>query len=390
MSDSLHILEIRNVRVSCANAMNGQIASGFPAVSAFLGFTEALERKMTQRAIREYQEEGAEFKKQVFFEGVAIICSDNTPQVYGSGVLNLAQRGRSEHAFGEQQKAKGMPAIVRESYTNMVVTLLIGVRGLSQDEGDVRFIRDEPATEGFIQAVRDAVPYMRMAGGTIETLGDVRLHNEADPIIPPWGYALVSAHNTLQERVKAIQADNAERAEDDQRDIMDALYSVCLHPVSPRDSEIRQKQEKLFGKPNKRDSETAARLSQEVKANEPLRKEFEASLQANKKVSGLGVIDPKQNLVVMQTGYAVLQSCPAGSVLNSRDKTTPFLFVEPLHGLNRWVPISVLKNGKSASSLFWTYAYPHARLSETTASDMPRAGDVILFKNSYEEAQNNG
>lgn len=371
----MQILELRNVRVSCANALNGQIASGFPAVSAFLGFVKALERKLIAQAKRHYASEGyGTFEDRTFLEGVGIICSHNEPQVLGTDkLLYPVQRGRTETAYNPKDYCS--PSIVRESYTNMTVTLLVGVHGLKDDEGEIRFIATEPAQDGFVQAVKQIAPFLRMAGGTIEHIEAIKLHDTKEGISVPYGYALVSAEDELAARIAALTAQDSEAT------AIDALLSPYLDPICYKDETIARKQKEWA----KKTGDDLEALKKAAKENKPERDAYQAGLLERRKLAGLGQAKPSRHFVAMQTGFVVVSAHEGGTVANARDTRTPFLFTEPLHGLNEWVPVSALKTAKDISRLLWTYSYPHARLSDG-AEHMPRIGDMITFTNSHNEA----
>ncbi|CCO24444.1 type I-F CRISPR-associated protein Csy2 [Maridesulfovibrio hydrothermalis] len=141
------ILSLHHLRIINCNSISSPLTWGFPAISAFAGFTEALNRKI---------QKVADF--DVELKGVGVICHEFDPQV------NKAD-GQFEWTFKQTRnplEKKGGNAVSaslqEEGRCHIDITLVIGVYGDLEDD------KDEDNLETF---VLETMQTMRIAGGSV-------------------------------------------------------------------------------------------------------------------------------------------------------------------------------------------------------------------------------
>jgi len=148
-------LLLRNIHVENANAIAGQ-TWGFPAITHFLGFTHALQRKLATHEFDDHQ---------LIFKGCAVICHQLSPQTHQANSY-------AEHVFSLTRnpltKEAKSPSFVEEGRANMTVSLLIAIDDLCLSENETQ------AFESHIQHIAQA---QRLAGGTITAITKARLVN---------------------------------------------------------------------------------------------------------------------------------------------------------------------------------------------------------------------
>ncbi len=105
------ILLIQNIKIHNANALSSPYTIGFPAMTAWLGFMHALERKMRT----------TEFK-EIKFKGIIVSCLDIDLQTY---------KGKGDYVHSiiatsnPLDKAGKRPSFIEEARCDMEVTLAI-------------------------------------------------------------------------------------------------------------------------------------------------------------------------------------------------------------------------------------------------------------------------
>lgn len=287
------LLVLPHLRVQNANAISSPLTWGFPSPTAFLGFTHALQRRLS-----------ADYGQQAF-GGIGIICHSFEAQTF--------KPNRRQHLVFTQSRnpvylkrdagkfiSEGTPpAIVEEGHAHLEVSLVIAVRG-SFDEA-----LEEQA---FADAAYETALGMRLAGGSVLPPAGLRRHK---PQWVPWpdvvteqrkafaklrrrllpGFALVHRPDLLEERLGKLK-DN-----DGNANLLDALLDLTRlnHTPSPPAHEGQEKVEwQLERRPGW--------------------------------------------LVPLPIGYAGISPLYApGEVASARDSTEPFRFVESLYSLGQWI-----------------------------------------------------
>lgn len=277
---STYILKLPHLKIHNANALSSPYTIGFPAMTAWLGFMHALERKLRE-----------DNTLNIVLDSVAVISHDCNLQTYRGpndyvssiiGTANPLNNDGSRSAF------------IEEARCHLDVSLLIKY-GIDNDEL-------EPLSEysPVLETIHNLVMTMKLAGGDILSLGKPTVHiiPEVDEdglsrrrilnsVMP--GYALIERRDLM---ISAME---------EGQDAMDALldYVVvenhCVEKTSENDSEREKKSQ------------------------------FE--WRSQRKASGW--------IVPIATGYQGIS--PLGQAKNQRDPDTPHRFAESVVTLGEFV-----------------------------------------------------
>lgn len=288
-------LLLRHLKVENANAISG-LTYGFPAISHFLGFTHALSRRLEQ-------EHG------LTLGGCAVIAHHTELQSQPLG-------NRREQVFALTRnpltkEGKTAP-FNEEGRVHLDISLLI----------ECDFNADQLPKGGTLDQRIDAlqtwcertVPTLRLAGGTITTLGQVQWREHYDErerrrlcmgLLP--GFALICRHDLL-----------------------------TLHH-----------QQRLSTEPG---SELLGSLLDFVTLRHQAQQDEAGSVswqQLAKPASGY--------LVPLAVGYQSISPLhEPGTIPSSRDQDTPFRFVESIYTLGQWISLHRIQH---LDSLLWRYRH---------------------------------
>lgn len=139
------LLLLPRLRIQNANAISSPLTWGFPAVSAFLGFMTALERRLGRGS-------------GMAFRALGVVCHDFEAQVTQSGYT------RAFHLSRNPVLDDGSTAgIVEEGRVHLEVSLVFDVLLASDQLG-------EPQREALAQRAAEAAAGMRLAGGSVMPL----------------------------------------------------------------------------------------------------------------------------------------------------------------------------------------------------------------------------
>lgn len=289
------VLALRGVRVQNANAVSG-LTYGFPAVSGFLGFVEALDLSLR----------GGSTSPRLF-DGCAIVSHKHqmlTDSHYGVHQFALARRPI-------QPDGKTAP-FVEEGRMHLTVTLLIDVQDSIEE-----FVDDPAVLE---QRVLATVPTLRLAGGTVLDVRRVEYTDFSDDAdedrtaqrrvlmrcLP--GFALVDRSELLSVHLKMLRHHNPECT------ALEAWMdfgALRYRSVAPDESGV---------------SDWARVTLPEAGWFVPI-------------ATGYNAIAPLQR---------------PGSVVSARDQNVPFAFVESVYGVGQWLSPH---RSPDVSSLVWRYGH---------------------------------
>lgn len=299
-SDPQGLLVIPHLRIQNANAVSSPLTYGFPAMTAFFGLMWALERKM------------AEAKIPLLLEKVGVICHDYE-ELTSDGYVKTFRLTRNP--VGRD----GRPAaIVEEGRTHLDVTLLFQVSGGDKDDpNNVLNQDDRNRCVDLAWKIRDLVETMRIAGGSVLP-AQSSPGKQITPRLFRWstepeqqrkkflelrrrwlpGFVLVGRDDFLKNRL-------AELREDDKgATLLDAWLDVSR--LNSRS--VVQEHEGADGK------------------------KVERLTWQHDRQPGSGWLVP------MPVGYGALTSVYDGAdVINARDSSTPFRFVESLYSIGQWI-----------------------------------------------------
>lgn len=295
------VLVLPRLRVQNANAISSPMTWGFPAMTAFVGFMAALERRLGADA-------------GIRFSGIGVVSHGFDPQVTTAGYT------RSFSLTRNPVQANGRTAsIVEEGRVHLDVTLVLQAEITAPN-------RDPAALRALAQRVADSVAGMRCAGGSVmppvSGARPPRPMLALEPDDPDesakqfrrlsrrWlpGFALVARDDLLRDRLASL------RITSPQATALDAWLDLS------------------------RWTRHASRRTK-IGANGPVETVEWA-------------VDPRQGWTVpIPVGYAALSDLyPPGAVARARSASTPFRFVESVYSIGQWVSPHRLR---SLGDLVW-------------------------------------
>lgn len=292
MTEVSALLLLPHLRVQHANAIPGPLSWGFPAPSAFLGFTHALERRLRQDA-------------EVRFGGCAIVCHWFEPQVarIAGGSHQLFSLTRNPyHAGWKRATPDDKPAaLVEEGRAHFEGSLLIEVLSVLHEQERRCLLRRLPEVLGGMRlaggsllpptgsAVQQQPQWWSAADAEGDSLKEFRRLTRR--LLP--GFALVERTDLLAARRSELQGENPGV------NALDVLLDLCRLTIDPLGPDPQN----------------------------PARTEWQPRSRAGW-------------LVPIPLGYAALSPLHApGTVRNARDMDTPFRFCETMYGLGQWISL---------------------------------------------------
>lgn len=300
------LLLLKHVQVENANAITG-LTYGFPAISHFLGFTHALSRRLEQaHGLR--------------LGGCAVVVHQHQVQIRQPG-------GRGDYVFAlsrnplVRNKKTGeftTAPFNEEGRMHLDVSLLIECEFNADDLpfGGAQPEQDAAQLEHWL---RQQVPTLRLAGGTIKTLQMVRWFELAQDsgeqakqvrrtlmgLLP--GFTLIQRHDLLVQHHEGRLAQSADAQ------LLDSLLDFVALQYRCEQSEEGEVNWGRVDKP------------------------------------GAGYLVP------IAVGYQAISDLYApGVVSHSRDPETPFCFVESIYSIGQW--LSPHRVGK-LEQILWRYRH---------------------------------
>lgn len=144
-------LLIPHLKIHNANAMSSPYTIGFPAITAWLGATHALQRRINQQGFN-----------SLAFKAAAVSCHHIDLQTHkGKGDYIHSIVGTANPL----DKDGNRPAFVEEARCHVEVSLLIETEGLSSDE-----------MEQAKNLIDEQIQQMKFAGGDVLSVKDVDFH----------------------------------------------------------------------------------------------------------------------------------------------------------------------------------------------------------------------
>lgn len=285
------LLVVPHVRVQNANAISSPMTWGFPSITAFTGLMWALERKLGSRCA-------------LNFESVGVVCHKFDAQVTSEGYT------RSFHLTRNPVKQNGKPAsFVEEGRAHLEVTLVFGINGDAVSASDEDRARTAQVVAETLAGMRIAAGSVipAMTGNTAYSPRPYLLSLDQDSaerskqmrhlrrrLLP--GFSLVSRDDVLELRLAELREVNPEVS------ALDAWLDLCR---------LKHRAEQIERTNHRGETITTVEWRTERAAGW---------------------------LVPIPVGYGALSSLyPAGQVVNTRDNSTPFRFVESLYSIGQWV-----------------------------------------------------
>ena len=287
-----HLLVLPHLRIQNANSISSPMTWGFPAMSAFVGVQQVLERNLPDDI-------------KLVFNEIGVVCHHIEPQVTKGGFIKAFRLTRNP-----VDKSGSTAAIVEEGRAHLEVSLLIGV----EPEGDD--LSSAERRDAISKALFEQVAGMRIAGGSVMPAFDAQQRNRPELIsfsateserAKQWlrlkrrllpGFALVLRDDLLAEHTAVL------KAQDENATALDAWLDL-------------------------------SRLNHECNV-EQVKSEKDGK---KKEVVRWSVRRPYPGwLVPIPVGYGAISDLYApGDVANARDVEVPFRFVESLYSIGEWV-----------------------------------------------------
>lgn len=289
MHDIPYLLEIPRLRIQNANVISSPHTWGFPAMSAFVGFMHALERRLHQEGI------------ELQLDSVGVICHRHEPQTTHTGYTHTFHLTRNP-----VNKRGETAAIVEEGRTHLEITLIFAAGGQAAEDHRQGTGLDPE------MAIAEILPTLRVAGGSIQ---------------PP----LVRRGAIPQPRLIPVDEDAEIRSQQARKLLRRWLPGFAL---LGRDDLLHAHHAHLQGTDPEIDLLDAwldlARLN--WAAHRELPEEG-----GQERVNWARRGPPKGWLVPIPVGYGAIGPLhEAGVVEGARDDYTPLRFVESLYSIGEW------------------------------------------------------
>ena len=305
---------LSHIDIQNANSIAG-LTWGFPAITHFLGFTHALNRKLSNHYGGEYDTE---------LIGCAVISHTFENKVYQhktNADFNFIQ---SKNPPVLKRHKKTMPSIIEEGKMNLTVSIVIELgKSLSLTTAEIKNLQEK---------LLIICCSMRLAGGTVLGIKQAKFlsastqEQQVDMLrkikrltLP--GFVLLDRSDYLEEHYQAMLANHsAKKSPQNKLQLLDAWldFSALKFKASPQ----------LVQGKTVPDNSTLASWE-----------------HVSKPYSGY--------LVPLMTGYKAISEVYApGVVLNLRDEITPSCFAEAIHSIGEWKGVHSIK---AVNAAIWRY-----------------------------------
>lgn len=335
-------LVLSKIRLQKANCIAG-FTWGFPAITQFLGFTHALQRKLTS----EYD---------ISFSGCAVISHDYWLHVYKPKPQANYEFIQSKNpAVLAKHKTHSSPPIIEEGKMNLTVSLVI--------ELSKELLATTEKIEAFKQKVLQKCLTSRLAGGSVLSIGQVdllsastkeqydHLNRRLKRLTMP-GFILQDRSDYLKQHFERLQTDSPDA------ELLDAWldFSALKYRADP----------KLKDDEEQPTEQTDAEWVQVPKPN-------------------------KGWLVPIMTGYkAISEQYPTDEVSDLRvsdkdDSVVGCCFVEAIHSIGEWKGVHRVKDVKD---MIWKYHYENDWYLCSQKTQLPSEGSMEIENQpqSFEDA----
>jgi CRISPR-associated protein Csy2 len=307
-------LVLSHIDIQNANSIAG-LTWGYPAITHFLGFTHALNRKLSSYYEGAYPSE---------LIGCAVISHSFENKVYQPKQYADFEFIQSKNPPVLAKHKNSSPSIIEEGKMNLTVSLVI--------ELDQALVLTTEEIRQFENTILAMCYSMRLAGGTILHIKQAKLlaastqeqHTnmlrKIKRLTLP-GFVLLDRSEYLKNHFQALAAcHKANEETSNEPELLDAWldFAVLKSKAIPQ----------LSKEQNEPDENTPASWEYIAKPNPGY-------------------------LVPLMTGYkAISELYPAGEVLNTRDEITPSRFVEAVYSIGEWKGIH---NLRSVNDAIWRY-----------------------------------
>lgn len=305
-------LVLSHIQIQNANSIAG-LTWGFPAITQFLGFTHALNRKISNQYDGEYNVE---------LIGCGVVSHTIQNKVYQPKQYADFEFIQSKNPPVLAKHKNASPPIIEEGKMNLTVSLVIELdKSLTTDK-----------VIAFEQKIEALCYQMRIAGGMLLSINNVKLlsasteNQHTDMLrkikrLTMPGFVLFDRNEYLQQHFQTLLARHTEGGSNNAKpQLIDAWldFSALKFKAIP---ELTKDQKQP-------DDNTDAKWEYVSKPN-----------------TGY--------LVPLMTGYKAISELYAPQkVKNTRDETTPSRFVEAIHSVGEW---KSMHNTQNIIDIIWRY-----------------------------------
>ena len=138
-----HLLVLPRLRVQNANAISSPLTHGFPAITAFMGWMWALERKARALGM------------DVRFQAVGVVCHEHQELSTDDGYVRSFRLTRNPAG-----KDGSTAAIVEEGRIHLEISLVVAVQS-------PQWLNDPALAEDMARELGELAQTLRVAGGTV-------------------------------------------------------------------------------------------------------------------------------------------------------------------------------------------------------------------------------
>ncbi|WP_351077138.1 type I-F CRISPR-associated protein Csy2 [Shewanella sp. CAL98-MNA-CIBAN-0140] len=309
-------LVLSHIQIQNANSIAG-LTWGFPAITQFLGFTHALNRKISNQYDGEYDVE---------LTGCGVISHTVQNKVYQPKQFSDFEFIQSKNPPVLAKHKNASPPIIEEGKMNLTVSLVIEI--------DKSVTLTTEKLKEFEQKIEDLCYQMRIAGGTVLNVNKIKVlaasteKQHIDMVrkiknLTMAGFVLLDRSEYLQQHYKTLVSRHKENGNaNNDPQLLDAWldFSALKYQAIP----------KLTKDHTTPDKNTDADWEYVAKPN-----------------SGY--------LVPLMTGYKAISELYASKeVDNTRDELTSSRFVEAIHSVGEW---KSMHNTQKITDIIWRYRH---------------------------------
>jgi CRISPR-associated protein Csy2 len=314
---------IPHLKIQNANALSSPFTIGFPAMTAWLGGTHALQRKLNQNGFAD-----------LIFSAVAISCHSIDLQTY------KAKNGYDSSLIltrNPLDKDGGSPSIIEEARCHLDVSLLIEFKGADGEE--IEQLKDK---------ITNQLHKMKFAGGDILNFKKIENLNYDEDEDNSSQQLKKITNKLMLGNVIISRNELMKEAMENGQDVMDAMLDENI------DYELRlQKQDamdamldylKIYSQAETNDKENSENSCEQ---NDKKPQDKKVEWQSYRKTSGW--------IVPIAVGFhGISEIAEIGTVKNQRDPETPHRFAESVVTLGQFImPYRI----KDIDEMLWKYEY---------------------------------
>jgi CRISPR-associated protein Csy2 len=339
-------LVLSQIQIQNANSIAG-LTWGFPAITQFLGFTHALNRKVSSQYDGDYDFE---------LTGCAVISHTIQNKVYQAKQYADFEfiQSRNPPVLEKHKNGKKVP-VIEEGKMNLTVSLVIEL------DKSLRLTTNE-ITE-LEKKIKMLCYRMRIAGGTVLNINKVKLIAASTD----------SQHIDMLRKVKRLTMPGF--VLQDRSEYLQQHYQTLL--TCHKESDNANEEPSLLD----------AWLDFSALKFQAIPELIEGQIKADADTDAKWeyITKPKQGyLVPLMTGYKAISELYAPNVVkNTRDEITPSRFVEAIHSIGEW---KSMHNTQDIADTIWRYKHEEQwYLCEQKANAV--SGDAV--NNKYDLIEKN-